>query len=67
MGKCEIVLCAVQDSLTAVHRFVAYNAGWLQQALGIKVLVKSSGQPEKRHWHSQKALIAYWRTGHKHS
>ena len=30
MDKCEIV----QDSLTAVHRFVAYNAGWLQQALG---------------------------------
>ena len=28
--KCEIA----QDSLTAVHRFVAYNAGWLQQALG---------------------------------
>ena len=23
-----------KDSLTAVHRFVAYNAGWLQQALG---------------------------------
>ena len=30
MDKCEMV----QDSLTAVHRFVAYNAGWLQQALG---------------------------------
>ena len=25
---------SAQDSLTAVHRFVAYNAGWLQQALG---------------------------------